>query len=154
MSIMHVRHSGAMSTRKGGLMLVLFGLVILSFACYRAVLQYQFLKSATVTDGVVIGSQLGVEIHDGKVQMPVIKYVDSNDSVRYLLTDSQFFPNQPFRLNQHLQVAYDGNQSDHAELYMKFSPSYLNAIVVCMIAMGLIAVGMLCFLENEDTEYS
>ena len=41
------------------------------------------------------------------------------------------------------------SKEERAQLYMTFSPSYLNAIVFCMIALGLIGIGMLFIFDPE-----
>jgi hypothetical protein len=149
LNVISANHSSGFSAKKGGMLLIMIGVMILSIACYRAVGQYKFLQKASLTQGEVVGSQLGSATKNQQVKMPVIKYLDANGIIHYLLAKDTIFPDHPFKMHQQLPVAYDSHHVERAQLYMTFSPSYLNAIVFCMIALGLIGIGMLFIFDPE-----
>jgi hypothetical protein len=152
LSIINANHSSGFSAKKGGILLVMIGVMILSIACFHAVGQYKFLKQASLTQGEVVGSQFGSEARNKQVKMPVIKYLDTNGIIHYLLAKDAVFPDHPFKMHQQLPVAYDSHHVERAQLYMTFSPGYLNAIVFCMIALGLIGIGMLFVFDPEKQD--
>ena len=78
LNIINANHSGGFSAKKGGILLIMVGVMILSIACFRAVGQYKFLQQASLTQGEVVGSQLGSATKTQQVKMPVIKYFDAN----------------------------------------------------------------------------
>ena len=143
-------HASVLSSKKGGKILILLGAMILAFAVYRAVNQYKFLESAVLTDGEVIGSQMSDFESPGNIKMPVIRYFDKRGVIHYMLTKDSFFADQSFKMHQKIPVAYDSYNVGNAQVYMSFSPSYLNAIVFCMVAIGLVGIGMLFLFEDSD----
>ena len=143
-------HSSVFSSKKGGKILILLGAMILTFASYRAIVQYKFLDHAILTQGEVVGSQLSVSNNSADIKMPVIKYFDKRGVIHYMLTKNTLFSDEAFKLHQKIPVAYDSSHAENAQVYMTFSPSYLNAIVFCMVAIGLVGIGMLFLFEDSD----
>lgn len=148
--VLNYNHVSILSSKKGAKLLILLGFIILSIASYRAVLQYKFLDHATLTQGEIVGSQLSDYKNPEAIKMPVIKYFDKRGVIHYMLTNGSFFSDQNFKLHQKVPVAYDSYNVENAQIYMMFSPGYLNAIVFCMVAIGLVGIGMLFLFEDDS----
>tara|TARA_A100001015_G_C14956899_1_gene699168 strand:+ start:955 stop:1419 length:465 start_codon:yes stop_codon:yes gene_type:complete len=148
--VLNYNHVSILSSKKGAKLLILLGFIILSIASYRAVLQYKFLDHATLTQGEIVGSQLSDYKNSEAIKMPVIKYFDKRGVIHYMLTNGSFFSDQNFKLHQKVPVAYDSYNVENAQIYMMFSPGYLNAIVFCMVAIGLVGIGMLFLFEDDS----
>lgn len=148
--VLNSHHVSMFSSKKGAKALILLGFMILALASYRAVSQYRFLDHAVLTQGEVVGSQLSDYKSSDAIKMPVIKYFDKRGVIHYMLTNGSFFADQDFKLHQQVPVAYDMSHVENAQIYMIFSPGYLNAIVFCMVAIGLVGIGMLFLFEDDS----